>query len=172
MNQNCIDACLGRFGSRKGAAYLKNDGKDLSMIANKSIDFIFSFDSLVHCDLDIMEAYVSQLRRILKPNGFAFIHHSNLGQYFKNGRRVKNVHWRAENVSGNDMIELCIKNGLYCVSQERVQWASTTLNDAFSIISHRHVSDRRETIVFENYGFIEERENICRLSSLYHPAAK
>ena len=32
-----------------------NDGRSLSMIADGSVDFIFSFDSFVHPDRDVVE---------------------------------------------------------------------------------------------------------------------
>ena len=49
------------------------------MVDDESIDFAFSADSLVHADLDVIAAYLSELARTLRPNGVGFIHHSNLG---------------------------------------------------------------------------------------------
>jgi hypothetical protein len=43
------------------------------------IDFLFSFDSLVHAEQDVIAAYLSQLARKLSP--MASIHHSNIGAY-------------------------------------------------------------------------------------------
>jgi hypothetical protein len=51
------------------------------MLNSGSVDFAFSFDSLVHAEADVIQAYVEQLASILRPGGAAFIHHSNLGQY-------------------------------------------------------------------------------------------
>jgi hypothetical protein len=48
------------------------------MIENGSIDFAFSFDSLVHAESDVMSSYAHELARVLKPGGVAFLHHSNL----------------------------------------------------------------------------------------------
>jgi cyclopropane fatty-acyl-phospholipid synthase-like methyltransferase len=39
-------------------------------------DFVFSFDSLVHVESDVIENYLTQLAKKLKPNGIGFIHHS------------------------------------------------------------------------------------------------
>jgi SAM-dependent methyltransferase len=81
MSQTCIDACRRRFGPDTNIRFHINDGKSLAMIPDRSIDFAFSFDSLVHAEADVVQGYLSQLAAKLKPNGSGFIHHSNLGQY-------------------------------------------------------------------------------------------
>ena len=47
------------------------------MIPDRSIDFVFSYDSLVHVELDVMGEYIWQICQKLKPTGAAFLHHSN-----------------------------------------------------------------------------------------------
>ena len=58
-----------------------NDGRSLSMIPDSSVDFVFSFDSFVHPDREIVEGYLRQLGTKLKIGGKGFIHHSNFGEY-------------------------------------------------------------------------------------------
>src|SRR5437899_8768206 len=58
-----------------------NVGKSLDIISDESIDFAFSFDSLVHADGEVIGTYLRQLARKLKPRGAGFIHHSNAGDY-------------------------------------------------------------------------------------------
>jgi hypothetical protein len=77
----CIARCKERFASDPHVRCYTNDGKSLPMVEDGSIDFAFSFDSLVHVEADIITAYLNQLGKKLKPGGFAFIHHSNLGAY-------------------------------------------------------------------------------------------
>lgn len=60
-----------------------NDGKSLAMVEDRSVDFAFSFDSLVHVEADVIAAYLNQLGKKLKPGGFTFLHHSNLESYRK-----------------------------------------------------------------------------------------
>ena len=45
---------------------------------NNSIDFVYSFDVFVHLDVHTMWGYFQEINRILKPNGKAFLHTSNL----------------------------------------------------------------------------------------------
>ena len=81
LAEKCIKACKQRFVSDSHITFYVNDGKSLSMIKNKSVDFVFSFDSLVHADPEIIEVYLNQLAEKLTDNGIGFIHHSNMGVY-------------------------------------------------------------------------------------------
>ena len=81
LTEDCIKACQQRFASDSHINYYVNDGKSLAMIQDKSIDFVFSFDSLVHAEAEVIEAYLNQLAMKLSQNGIGFIHHSNLGKY-------------------------------------------------------------------------------------------
>jgi ubiquinone/menaquinone biosynthesis C-methylase UbiE len=76
-----IEACRQRFAGDSRLSYHVNDGRSLKMIPDGSIDFIFSFDSLVHVRREIIETYVRQFAAKLKRDGMGFIHHSNLGEY-------------------------------------------------------------------------------------------
>lgn len=44
LSETCIDRCRHRFGSCSHISYFVNDGKSLEMVADGSVDFIFSFD--------------------------------------------------------------------------------------------------------------------------------
>ena len=63
-----------------------NDGHSLPMVGDTSIDFAFSFDSLVLVEADTLARYLSELARVLKPDGVAFLHHSNFGAYERSTR--------------------------------------------------------------------------------------
>jgi hypothetical protein len=51
------------------------------MVPENSLDFAFSCDSLVHAEIDVIDAYIDELSRKLTLSGIAFIHHSNIGAY-------------------------------------------------------------------------------------------
>src|SRR6266478_5857216 len=44
LSTKCIEACQARFADCTHITYHVNDGKSLAMIADESIDFVFSFD--------------------------------------------------------------------------------------------------------------------------------
>ena len=81
LTERCIEACKERFSADSHITYYVNDGKSLAMIPDDSVDFVFSFDALVHVEADVIKAYLSQLALQLKPDGVGFIHHSNIGAY-------------------------------------------------------------------------------------------
>lgn len=81
LSEQCIQTCQKRFDTCSHIKYFVNDGKSLEMIPDDSIDFVFSFDSLVHAEDDVIKAYTEQLAKKLKDDGVGFIHHSNIGEY-------------------------------------------------------------------------------------------
>ena len=79
--EKCIAACRRRFERESHIEYHVNDGQSLDMVPDRTVDFAFSFDSLVHVEADTISAYLAQLARKLTPDGVAFLHHSNIGEY-------------------------------------------------------------------------------------------
>ena len=81
LSSSCITACEQRFADCPNIRYHVNDGRSLAMLPDGSIDFAFSFDSLVHAEADVLESYLQQLALKMTNDGVGLIHHSNLGQY-------------------------------------------------------------------------------------------
>lgn len=185
LSDECIQACKKRFSDASNIDYHLNDGKSLEMIASDSIDFVFSFDSLVHANETVMKAYISQLHRILKPDGAAFLHHSNLGEYYsvyskirkipglekiliKLGVLEKTLHWREPGVRATLVEKYAETDGLKCINQELVNWGTKrSLIDCFSTIVKDTSLWKRENRILKNDRFMQEANNIKRLSHLY-----
>jgi SAM-dependent methyltransferase len=91
LSPSCVEHCRERFSGLDSMTFHVNDGQSLSMIDDRSVDLVFSFDSLVHVESNVMRSYVQELARILDTDGIAFIHHSNLGAYRGYFRLVKAV---------------------------------------------------------------------------------
>jgi 2-polyprenyl-3-methyl-5-hydroxy-6-metoxy-1,4-benzoquinol methylase len=191
LSEKCIKACQERFTDCSHITYFVNDGKSLDMIPDNSIDFIFSFDSLVHAEDEVISAYISQLPEKLKHNGVAFVHHSNLGQ-FPNYRKMQDVisripipkliailgrlgivddvisTWRAPSMSANKMRLYAEENGLRCFSQEVVTWKTRgVLVDCMSTIVKNDSIWSRDYKVWKNRFFMNEARNLFNLSRLY-----
>jgi SAM-dependent methyltransferase len=93
VNEACIEACRRRFGDKMDRCqfhYHVTDGNHLKMIADSSITFVSSWDSMVHFDKTVMRDYVGEIARVLKPGGTAFLHHSNFGALRPNGDWAEN----------------------------------------------------------------------------------
>jgi SAM-dependent methyltransferase len=179
----CIEACRRRFASDPQVNCHVNDGRSLQMIPDRSIDFVFSFDSLVHVQREIVEAYVAQLAGKLTEEGRGFIHHSNLGQYASSvARRVRKLvsrgsvvgadHQRDPEMTAELFRALCEKHGLKCLSQESVNWRGRRLIDCFSTIARKDSKWKAAERPFRNPNFMLEAQLIRRRSQRYPKISK
>jgi SAM-dependent methyltransferase len=168
LSERCIEACRRRFTKDSHIIYHVNDGRSLRMIEDLSVDFVFSFDSLVHAEVDVIEAYVRQLARALKPEGVAFLHHSNFGAFADDRLPIpKNTHHRAESVSARTFRACCDRNHLHCVSQEIVNWGSPDPTDVFSVFAPVRSRWSLPTLVTRNDEFMREAALVRALAPLY-----
>jgi hypothetical protein len=171
-----MEACRRRFGDDPKISYHLNDGRSLEMIPDRAVDFLFSFDSLVHVRRETIEAYLGQLPAKLTQNGMAFIHHSNLGQ-FALSRRVRGLvsggkavgadHQRDPEMTAGLFREICEPHGLKCLCQELVNWRGRRLIDCFSIIARKDSKWPEAARVFRNTDFMREAELIRRVAQRY-----
>ena len=184
LSQECIEACKKRFSGLEGITYHINDGRSLDMVESNSMDLVFSFDSLVHVEDQIIEEYVSQIAEKLTDNGIAFIHHSNFGEHplqrkLSNspvlgrvlsalGLIEKTYHWRAKTMTAEKMRSYGSKAGLPCVAQELLPWATKRAKiDCFSILVKPGSRWDRSPVILENSHFNDEAANLKNLSKLY-----
>lgn len=75
VSEKCINFCRKMFSKSNNVEYYVNDGKRLDFIKENSVDFVWSFDSFVHMERDVIDAYFREFSRILKKGGKAIIHH-------------------------------------------------------------------------------------------------
>ncbi|NCC50795.1 MAG: class I SAM-dependent methyltransferase [Spartobacteria bacterium] len=134
ISPKCIDACKARFAREAHVACHVNDGFSLAMVPDDSVDFIFSFDSLVHAESEVMRAYALECGRVLKSNGAGFIHHSNLGG-LDNTSAIEKTHLRAPSMSASILCEYLEEAGLCCRSQEIINWGGNDLIDALTLFT-------------------------------------
>jgi len=170
LTERCIQACKRRFATCSHITYHVNDGKSLAIIPDETIDFVFSFDSLVHAESDVIKAYLGHLVRKLKPDGIGFIHHSNIGAYLdpsKGELPFENTHLRAETVTATLFESSCEEVGLQCISQEIINWGEMILNDCFSLFTRKGSRLTRPNKIVENKNFMDEAARLSALSQLY-----
>jgi SAM-dependent methyltransferase len=165
---SCVAACANRFTNYQNARFLVGDGVSLSPIEDHSVDFIFSFDSLVHCDAEIIESYVPEMLRALKPQGRAFVHHSNLRESPAALTDQKSpIHWRATNVSATIVRSMVGQAGGAVYSQELINWSNTPhLIDCITVFGWAEGAPLNPKIV-ENADFIRSADVVRNIASLY-----
>lgn len=184
--EHCVEACRRLFADDDEVSCHLGDGTSLPMVSDGSVDFAFSFDSLVHAEADVLEAYARELARTLKPDGIAFIHHSNMAVYRRAAavarrfpdalRRRLTIHgllvnlyaWRAESTSAELFARLCAETGLSCVGQELLAWQyGHHLSDVISLVTPRGSRWDRPYRVVRNRDFIQEARSMARQAPLY-----
>ena len=189
LSEKCIAACRQRFRDATHIEYHVNDGRSLAFIADGSVDFVFTFDSLVHVDADVVEAYLGEINRILKHDGTGFIHHSNLAEYsmlarihlflaarsrlqalVRKSKLVPPIHGRATSMSAARFRELAATAGMACASQERINWGGKRTIDCLSTIRKSRVSEHRGVTGLRNPHFMREAQYLAQLARLYGPA--
>ena len=176
-SSECIEACRQRFAADSRVRCYLNDGCSLSMIADGSVDFVFSFDSFVHPDREVVEAYLRQLGAKLKISAKGFIHHSNFGEYVDSLReRLPEIlakplikanildwaHHRNPGMTAELFRALCEQNGLNCISQELVNWRGRRLIDCLSLFERSDSALQNATKVVRNPNFMREAAQIRR----------
>lgn len=176
----CLEAGRRRFGSDVQVSHHLIQGDSLAMVPDGSIDFIFSFDSLVHVRRQTIETYAGQFAAKLKPHGLAFIHHSNLGEFASTlARRARALtkrnppgadHQRDPEMTAGLFRELCERNGLKIVCQELVNWRGRRLIDCFSTIARHDSKWQTAAPPYRNSEFMREAELIRRLARHYPKA--
>lgn len=166
ISEKAIDECRKRFCFEKKANFQLNDGKTIGAASDKSIDFIFSMDSLVHAEVDAIEPYIKEFARVLSECGTGFIHHSNMGEH--NHKSINNPHQRATSVSADVFRGLCEKYNLKCIAQEKINWGQSETNDCFSLFARSERLDGRQTAIIDNKNFHLEIENAGRIFNAYH----
>lgn len=183
LSEKCIVSCQQRFADYTHIKYAVNDGKSLKVVPDESVDFVFSFDSLVHAGPEVLEAYLEQLAVKLKADGVGFIHHSNAGNYrsyfslvnlLPRGRKrlsdfgiLNYDHWRDLRMTAELFCEFCARSGLQCVGQELINWGGRFLIDSFSIFTRKNSRWDRPNQVVANRNFTREATNLRRIAPIY-----
>jgi len=169
----CIQTCKERFLGSSHIAGFVNDGKSLDMVPDGTVDFVFSFDSLVHAECDVLEGYLEQLGRKLTSDGVGFFHHSNIGAYapqLGSGQMI-NSHGRAPSMTAEKFAAYCAQSNLSCIGQELINWLGNQLTDCFSIFTPKSSRWARPNVIHRNDQFMTEANTLMNLAPVYCDAS-
>jgi ubiquinone/menaquinone biosynthesis C-methylase UbiE len=183
LSAQCVEACRRRFADVDHAEFHVGDGRSLTMIDDASIDFAFSFDSLVHVEDDVINAYLRELNRVLTADGVAFLHHSNLAACRPVARPLTLAlraadrmrrrttrgfeHWRGKSVSAQRFEQLAAHAGLACIGQEVVNWFGGRLIDCISLVTRPASRWARPNVVAHNPYFMAEAASSACAAQIY-----
>jgi Methyltransferase domain len=192
LAESCVRSCQERFRDVENAAFYVNDGRSLDCVEDSSIDFAFSFDSLVHVEADAIGSYLQELDRTFTPEGVGFLHHSNLGEHATARKRSEGIRkatekiplarkalkrwsiieWdnaRAPSMSAATFVGLCDAAGLRCVGQEIIAWdrRSRRVIDCISIVTRPGSQWDRPNVVVRNPNFVSEARSARALDEVF-----
>jgi ubiquinone/menaquinone biosynthesis C-methylase UbiE len=170
--ESCVEVCRTRFDGHSHASFHKNDGMSLPMAPDGEVDFAFSFDSLVHCEGAVVEAYVHELSRKLTAEGVAFLHHSNLATYLdpETGELPFQAKgWRGKSMSAELFERFCHDADLLCIGQEVIRWREKEhwFRDCFSMLTRPGSRFARENRVIENRDYSAQATTMAGIAAFY-----
>lgn len=126
INQECINYCAERFKDADNVSLVKTDGTELRSIEDNSVDLMYCFDAMVHFQPEVVDAYVKEFARVLKPGGFGFIHHSNWTKAI-GGNFQEQPHWR--NYMSSELFGYFVyREGLKMLEQRVINWDESIPN--------------------------------------------
>jgi len=161
VSESCTEKCKEIFAAQDTkTCFFTNDGFSLKSAKTQKYDFIFSFDSLVHSDVTVLDSYIKQItEELLNKNGVCFIHHSNMKDAISRNIMVQenDKHCRDISVSHKEVSSLVSRHGGRVLLQEVVTWGFSRLSDCFTLFC-RDDSDHKPSgnPFFENPFFDSE----------------
>lgn len=166
ISDKCIEKCKERFGGAARAHFTVNDGLSLNMVPDEHVDFVFSFDSLVHVEIDVVREYVWQICKKLSKTGIAFIHHSNAAADGCDKAQAASVA-RSLTVSATIVKEFVEDCGARVFIQEEVNWAGDTRIDCLTTFGMPNLFPNRRYTLIENDQFMQEMQLIRKFHQYY-----
>jgi SAM-dependent methyltransferase len=169
LSAKCIDACRKIFATAGHAQFISNDGFSLDAVPDGKFDLVFSFDSLVHGEHDVLASYIPQVLRKLSSNGVAFLHHSNLLAY---GNTIGAPHGRAMTVSADIVADLVKRADGTVLVQEIINWGCDHLIDCLTLLARRDAYPSAKAVRLKNPLFMAEAALIRNFHDRYNGSAE
>lgn len=129
-----LEACKKRFKNFSHISYVPSTEKGIECEADKC-HAVYSWDAMVHFDFNMLKFYLCEIFRILKKDGIAIVHHSNL-------KNCKEVHceenWlnnssNRSNVSKEEVCDLAVDMGFTVLEQNCISWGGVKDMDCISV---------------------------------------
>jgi len=138
IDPTAVEQCKDRFKDRPQdnakLSYNVIDGVHLP-VADESVSLIYQFDSGVHFHREVIHDYLKEFKRVLRPGGTGFFHHSNLAasQYpvVDDLDVTANEAWRS-NMSSSLFEEYAKEVGFEMLCHPIVTWGGQKDLDAFA----------------------------------------
>jgi ubiquinone/menaquinone biosynthesis C-methylase UbiE len=131
VNVDCINHLKTAFQD-DNTAILQVDGLSLIGLDSGGYSFLYTFDAMVHFDLEIVISYLFEFNRVLQDGAYALVHHSNYtgspGEDFR-----KNPHWR-NFMDATIFKHIARRAGFEIVEQNTTAWGGIEGLDCITIL--------------------------------------
>jgi len=77
LNRSMLDYFIERFGSRPNVSFCLTSGTDLPGIPKNSVDYVFSFGTFVHLDVNLIGEYLKSIKYVLTEKSDVIIQYSD-----------------------------------------------------------------------------------------------
>ena len=111
ISQTCLDICHERFQLCPNIEYHLIQAS-LDFLESDSIDYVWAYDVFVHINPTDIGAYIYDIRRVLRRDGYAIIHHA--GKYSSEEVRMSGFRTL---VTGEMFVNLVTDHGMKVVEQ-------------------------------------------------------
>jgi ubiquinone/menaquinone biosynthesis C-methylase UbiE len=125
VNPECVAHLETHFPRDRTSAVL-NDGAGLAGLDTSAFTFLYTFDAMVHFDLEIVISYIPEFARVLKLGAHAFVHHSNDAAN-PGGDFRQNPHWR-NFMSAAIFKHIAVRSGFDVIRQETFSWGEPDID--------------------------------------------
>ena len=118
-----LEVCKERFKDSLNIQYAPSTEKGIEFMSEEC-NAVYSWDAMVHFDYSMLKFYLQEIYRVLKKDGIAIIHHSNL-------KNISDAHceenWlnnsgNRSNVSKEEVYRLADEAGFAVLEQKCIDW--------------------------------------------------
>ena len=118
LNREFFSYLEERFPEAAGKLrFYETSGYELNGIDDETVDFAFSFGTFVHIDPEGIDAYLGEIRRVLRPAGVATIHYGDRSKKFFAGRPPGFAGF--SDMDGDTMERFAVGHGFELVAHDR-----------------------------------------------------
>lgn len=132
VNDTNVASCRQRFEHDPRVEYALTRGADLEAVGAASVTAVFSYDAMVHFELEDVASYLGEIARVLVPGGRALVHHSNNDRQPGNACQ-QSAHWR-NFMSADLFTHFARRSGLTVLNQTLVDWDGIPRLDCLTLL--------------------------------------
>ena len=127
-----LDVCRARLAQHSHLTCVLGDGQGFTGTADASVDAIYCYDAMVHFDPDIIDSYLRDTARVLRPGGKALFHHSN---YAAGKGRSWGQNPHARNYMTQELFaQMARAQGLAVSTQQVMDWGGVKDLDCLTLL--------------------------------------